>query len=49
MSMVMGSKQAMVRRQTVLSWLFGKWQAYCQERKCGSKSLSGGQTAKTEG
>ena len=50
MSMVMGSKQqAPQRHQSVVGWLFDKWTAYCQERKCGAESLNGGQTTKTEG
>jgi hypothetical protein len=49
MSMVMGSKQPKMRRQTALSRLSDKWQSYCQERKCGAESLNGGQTTKTEG
>lgn len=50
MSMVMGGKRRLTQRhQSGLGWLFDKWLAYRQERKCGAESRNGGQTIKTEG
>jgi hypothetical protein len=49
MSMVVGSRPPKLQRRSALGWLLEKWQAYCQDRKCGAEFRIGGKAAKTEG